>query len=284
MVVAYLLGIVRCSMYGGYNLLFIIFYMQGTIVIAAACRHKWFNSVPKLILLSMFLAFDVGCERWFVINRLTMVPLGGASQLSYLAFFLCALPEALAGVFLAWAFFRFAPDNVKKLTIGGRFYLKNEKAEQYYRSPLTVSISVILILMIFGITLFEVIGTDYVLKSFSDRMVVSTEKSETAAAAERIAARPVSFDLATYFSNPAYHGTMTVESWYIYVNFLMILLILNGIVPFAIAIATYIRRKLTVPLGRIVRIQESFINDHKDFTVSFVKYHTFSLSFYRVSF
>ncbi len=124
-IIAEMLTLVFSAVTEPLNSYVITMYLIAVLMTAAASRKKVYNSLPRTLLLGVFIAAVTGAARGLVLNITRTGDLGPDIAARTLRAFAYALPESEAAMLISYALFRFLPDRAKQYIPNGMYYMES---------------------------------------------------------------------------------------------------------------------------------------------------------------
>lgn len=124
-IIAEMLTLVFSAVTEPLNSYVITLYLIAVLMTAAASRKKVYNSLPRTLLLGVFIAAVTGAARGLVLNITRTGDLGPDIAARTLRAFAYALPESEAAMLISYALFRFLPDRAKQYIPNGMYYMES---------------------------------------------------------------------------------------------------------------------------------------------------------------
>ena len=124
-IIAEMLTLVFSAVTEPLNSYVITMYLIAVLMTAAASRKKVYKSLPRTLLLGVFIAAVTGAARGLVLNITRTGDLGPDIAARTLRAFAYALPESEAAMLISYALFRFLPDRAKQYIPNGMYYMES---------------------------------------------------------------------------------------------------------------------------------------------------------------
>lgn len=124
-IIAEMLTLVFSAVTEPLNSYVITMYLIAVLMTAAASRKKVYKSLPRTLLLGVFIAAVTGSARGLVLNITRTGDLGPDIAARTLRAFAYALPESEAAMLISYALFRFLPDRAKQYIPNGMYYMES---------------------------------------------------------------------------------------------------------------------------------------------------------------
>lgn len=124
-IIAEMLTLVFSAVTEPLNSYVITMYLIAVLMTAAASRKKVYKSLPRTLLLGVFIAAVTGPARGLVLNITRTGDLGPDIAARTLRAFAYALPESEAAMLISYALFRFLPDRAKQYIPNGMYYMES---------------------------------------------------------------------------------------------------------------------------------------------------------------
>ncbi len=251
------------------NLYFIMLYMLMAIIVGIVNKRRWFLEIKKLIYLSAYLSLIGGCARFFIINRLTMIPVFKASFMTYLGFFCSGFLCAFCGCLVPFAVFKYSKDKILAYIPMGKFYFRDNRVI-HETSRLGKKIVIIMMMAVALIGVATAVNIQYTIGSVSpylarhSRDVFNSYMGAGDEDDKDYSKRPISYNLSTYTKNPEYVAPITPAAYLISIELKLFLLILTAVLPLGVFLNLYLRTIVVTPLSMIALAEKNFALSQKN--------------------